>query len=867
MKKSSEHIRTPDQKLRVFVSSTLRELADERIAVRASIESMRMIPVMFELGARPHPPKDLYQAYLRQSDIFVGIYWESYGWIAENETISGLEDEYRLSDPYPKLIYVKEPAPGREAKLKEMLDDIRSRAGVSYKSFRTSEELAKYLSEDLAIMLSERFYSASQSVEVEDKPKIPHTNLPSQMPQIIGREADIESIRSRVADDDCHLITITGPGGIGKTRLALAVAASLADSFEDGVYFIDLSDIKEGKHMFLEISSSLGMHVSKAEDPVDKISGFIAFQKILIVLDNCEHLASSAKAISNLMKLCPNLFLIITSRSILNLTIESVYHLKALPAPSVTDEFKSISSSPSVQVFLNKANSVAPDFRLTEENCNDVAEICRILDGIPLAIGLAAVKVRVFTPKMILKRLANKLSLLSGGSADSPDRHKTMRAAIEWSYELLDENEKTLFMRLAVFAGSFDFESVDSICGDGNGDSFELLESLLLKNLLKRAEEIEGMPRYSMPSLFHEFAGELFLNSGEAEQFRLRHAEHYYREAINDKTKFTDSDSLSLSRRWGFDAANVIEAADTFRIRGRYAELIELIYSLWKLFWIFDEEPALEQKFSIYEIMSLAKNLTKEQSGKLLWIAGASSLSKGDNLAAEYMFKQALECLDESEEKSGVAWANHLVTSITASELKPETYGEVIKAFESSLKIFREIGDLWGESGVMLNMAALETIMKHYSKALKLYDEFERMSQAAGNDFQIAHLNIMRGWIFSEQKDNAKAAEYFRKGMEHYKDGESPEALCYGLTMVSLYLFKMGKDAEALYLAGLLENIMTKYHFTPWQMLAPMSDLLKKKLEKKSLTPEFGEYRKALREGVFKGIRIANEILQSVGGN
>ncbi|HMS65619.1 MAG TPA: DUF4062 domain-containing protein, partial [Ignavibacteria bacterium] len=158
MSKSEIKIKTPDQRLRVFVSSTLRELSDERKAVRTAIENIHLIPVMFELGARPHPPKDLYQAYLNQSHIFIGIYWQSYGWIAENEKISGLEDELRLSENFPRLIYVKEPAPEREEKLDQMLDFIRSQGNVSYKSFSTLEELSGFIADDLAILISERFY-------------------------------------------------------------------------------------------------------------------------------------------------------------------------------------------------------------------------------------------------------------------------------------------------------------------------------------------------------------------------------------------------------------------------------------------------------------------------------------------------------------------------------------------------------------------------------------------------------------------------------------------------------------------------------------------------------------------------------------
>lgn len=857
----TENIRTPDQKLRVFVSSTLRELADERNAVRSAIESLHMTPVMFELGARPHPPKDLYQAYLRQSDIFVGIYWQSYGWIAENETISGLEDEYRLSGAFPRLIYVKEPAPAREDKLKTMLDDIRSNAGVSYKSFKNAEELARFLTEDLAIMLSERFYSVETQVQAEPERPHVHSNLPTHLPAVIGRQEDIEKICRMITEENSHLITVSGPGGIGKTMLALAVADSLSERFEDGVYFIDLSEIKEDRLVLSEISSSLGIHVSKSEDALENIAGFISFQKILIVLDNFEQLASSSKAIASLNRMCPNLVILITSRSILNISAEKIYLLKSLGVPSVTDDFDAIAESPSVKVFMNKATGADPKFELTEENSGCVAEICRMLEGIPLAIGLAAVKVRAFSPKVILQKLTGKLSALSGGSADAPERHKTMRAAIEWSYELLDESERKMFVRLAVFAEGFDLEAAEDVCGEGIDDTGEVIESLVTKNLIRKLGDVDGVPRYKMAALIREYAKEQFESGGEMNAVKLRHADFYLRKSLEDDAKFSAVHKGSGSARWDLDAANVIGAAETFMKAGKYPELVSLLYSLWQLFWIFDYEPDLVEKVNIYDVMTEAKDLDEEERGKLVWLAGASALSKGDIPAAEHMFAQAGHYLKDTDNKSGRAWASHLITSIRAAELKKEDYDDVIRSFENSLKVFREIGDYWGESGVIQNMAALETSLKHYSKATKLYDEFERLSLASGSTAQLAHIKIMRGWISFMQKDDAKAEQFFREGMEFYKDSNSTESVCYALIVISQYLFKKGNDAGAMYMAGLLDNIISKYHFTPWQMLAPLTESLRKIVEKKKRSPEYSEYEKACRVGVYKGIRRAYDII------
>jgi hypothetical protein len=226
-------IRTPDQRLRVFVSSTLAELAEERAAVRRAVSSLRLTPVLFELGARPYPPRELYRAYLAQSDIFIGLYWQRYGWIGPDMDISGLEDELRLSasTSMPRLLYVKTPAPEREPGLEAMIAGLQSDATDSYRSFRTPRELGKLVRDDLALLLSERFTTASSSTAPagspsptasRDEPRAARS-LPVTSTSLIGREDDIAAVTRLLRTPEVRLVTLTGPGGIGKTRLAIAV--------------------------------------------------------------------------------------------------------------------------------------------------------------------------------------------------------------------------------------------------------------------------------------------------------------------------------------------------------------------------------------------------------------------------------------------------------------------------------------------------------------------------------------------------------------------------------------------------------------------------------------------------------------------
>ena len=257
-------IRTPDQRLRVFVSSTLGELAEERRAVARAISALRLTPVMFEQGARPHPPRELYRAYLAQSDIFIGLYWQRYGWIGPGMQTSGLEEEFELARGLPRLLYVKAPAPGREPRLAGLLARIREEGMASYRSFRTPAELGRLVRDDLAVLLSEQFAAARPSVPPRPAGLRGPRPLPVSTTSLVGRERDIEEVAGLLSRPEVRLVTLTGPGGIGKTRLAVAVGERLRDRFGAGTVFVPLATVTQPELVLAAIGRAVGADLAGA---------------------------------------------------------------------------------------------------------------------------------------------------------------------------------------------------------------------------------------------------------------------------------------------------------------------------------------------------------------------------------------------------------------------------------------------------------------------------------------------------------------------------------------------------------------------------------------------------------------------------
>ncbi len=355
------------------------------------------------------------------------------------------------------------------------------------------------------------------------------TNLPMQLTTLVGREAEIAHVSAKIEREGARLVTLTGPGGTGKTRLALAVAAEALDAFPDGVWFVDLAPLTDPALVLPGIASVLGVRETGGQGLLRAVEAFLASKRLLLVLDNFEQVLDAAPHLAELLVACPQLAMLVTSREPLQIRAEQqipVAPLTLPPAESVLP-LAELARVPAIDLFVQRARAIVPNFALTEDNAPVIAAICQRLDGLPLAIELAAARVRFLPPRALLERLERSLPVLTGGPRDAPARQRTLRDAIAWSHDLLEGDEPTLFRRLAVFSGGWTLEAAEAVVShDGALDVFTGITALTDKSLVRPVATTGPDPRFSMLEMIREFGLEQLTASGEIDTTRRRHAEY-----------------------------------------------------------------------------------------------------------------------------------------------------------------------------------------------------------------------------------------------------------------------------------------------------------------------------------------------------
>ncbi len=744
-------IRTPDQRLRVFVSSTLQEVIDERNAAREAITRLRLAPVMFELGARPHPPKDLYRAYLDQSHVFIGIYWQRYGWVAPDMDISGLEDEYRLSGQKPKLIYIKQPAPEREPRLKELLDRIRDDNTVSYKYFSNAAELRELIEGDLALMLSEAF-EATTITPALDEPTHPMSNVPLPSNPLVGREPELAAVQNLLLRDDVSLVTITGTGGAGKSRLGLEVARNLTGYFADGVFLVRLAPLHDANLVATAIAETLEIRESGGARPLlETLQGALHDKNLLLLMDNYEHVISAAPVAAQLLGACPHLKILATSRVALHVRGEKEVPLPPLPLPkegTVQTTTRALQSA-AVQLFMQRAQAVNPAFELTEENTPAIVEICRQLDGLPLALELAAARIRLLSPQMLLKRLEHRFAVLSGGARDLPSRQQTLRSTIDWSYDLLNDSAQALFRRLSVFAGGWTLEAAEAICnvdGDLGADILDDLEALADNSLLRNMTETLDEQRYGMLETIREYAHERLAAAPnrEAECVHDRFTLYYLGIAEEAEPHLKTAQRPAWLARLESEHGNLRTAVEWTRACHDAASELRLVEALtwfWYLSGYLSEgrarlEGALAQTTSADRTSARAA---------ILFGAGAYAETQADYVVACERLMESIAIFRELGDLHRSAYPLLFQALVLTYQDKPDLQA-AFKLFQESIDLFRAAGDKWSEAYALTYLGDALLVPDDAASARDVLERGLRLWREVADNWGIGtHLFIMGG--------------------------------------------------------------------------------------------------------------------------
>lgn len=727
-------IRTPDQRIRVFVSSTLRELAGERRAVREAVERMRLAPVMFELGARPHPPRSLYRSYLEQSDVFVGIYGAGYGWVAPGEEVSGLEDEYNLAPrSMPKLIYIKD-VPARDEKLKELIARIQADDTAAYLHFETAEELGERVAADLATLLAERFDESRADAAASAEPDLA-ARVPAPYTTTIGRDGELAELRALLAGGEHRVVSLIGPGGIGKSRLAIVAAHANADLFPDGVYFVPLEGVLEAGLLLPTIAYVLGIRDTGADSLEERIAQSLDDRRVLIVLDNFEQIVDEAPVLVRLYTLAPNACFLVTSRTILRIRGERVFDVDTLGLPPVDAPatLAQAQASAACVLFAERAAAVKPEFELTEANAADVIEICRRLDGLPLAIELAAAKVRLLPPADIATRLGRALPLLSAPVRDLPDRHRTMRATIDWSVGLLAEDQREMLEDLGVFAARFTLDAVEAVGASRPwGDhAIETLAALIDASLVRQMDQ-DGRSVFSLLAIVREYALEALEKRGDADELKIAHAEHYLGLVKRIAPGLRGPGQIEAVTELGLEVPNLRAAARHLVQTGRLEEAADFAWSLIVYWWI--SGYFADVRVWMLELLASGRPMSDRARAIAAFFTTWAEMWQQPSVEVVSTLGESARLFAESGDDHAAAMVQ---TARATTRLQfPDLDPQVARAeLDDAVVRLRTFGDRWSESLAEVALGQLGVVCQDIAAATEHFDRSVRIAEDADDAF------------------------------------------------------------------------------------------------------------------------------------
>lgn len=633
-----------------------------------------------------------------------------------------------------------------------------------------------------------------------------HHNLPAQMTSFIGREKEISEIKQVLQEH--RLVTLVGAGGTGKTRLSLQVAADLLDHFPDGVWFVELAPLTNPDLIPQALLSMFGITEMQNLSVLDALVQSIREKKLLLLLDNCEHLIDAcAKVVDTLLNNIPDLTILATSREALGVSGELAWYVPSLALPDIKHlpDVEQLSKYEAVRLFIERSTLVQPRLQMTKANAYTIAQICVRLDGIPLAIELAAARVKSLSVEQIAARLDDRFHLLTAGTRTALPRQQTLQAAIDWSYNLLSEDECALLQRLSVFSGGWSLEAAEIVCAGGDADQmqvFNVLTNLVNKSLVIFNPDNE---RYDMLETVKQYARDKLAADGTESVYLRAHMEYFLALAEQAERYQAGEEQINWLNRLEMEHDNFRVALDRLLKRGENNTALRLAGTLGQFWWVHNHLK--EGREWLRSALDSSKEFTNKDHEKGVYWSSVLARQQGDYQTAKVFGNESLRLCRTLGDREGMARAFNNMGVIYYFE---RDLAEAQKYFNEALEMRRLLGDQVGIAGAINNLAIVIHTRGNLAEASVLYEESLEMCRQAGEKWNMAHVLLNMGHIAYEQRNFPRARTLYEEDVRLCRELGDRDGLAYALSGLAHLVCEENHWIEAARLQGAVISLLAE---------------------------------------------------------